>query len=156
MARTRTESLRRASSLVIPKLREEFWSSVSVPGSPDNLNQSLEYAGRVADYLPEVRRTTGASTRLERRESCGGHFREEMQTPEGEALRDDENFSYVAAWEFKGVGTRPELHKEPLVFDEVAPDAAELLSETQSENLASGGTEREGTAGRLRRRARLP
>jgi succinate dehydrogenase / fumarate reductase, flavoprotein subunit len=117
MART-DESLRRALT-AIPKLREEFWGSVSVPGTPDNLNQSLEYAGRVADYLEFAELL--ALDALERRESCGGHFREESQTPDGEALRDDENFSYVAAWEFTGVGTRPELHKEALDFEEVHP-----------------------------------
>ena len=93
----------------IPKLREEFWQNVSVPGTADNLNQSLEYAGRVADFLEFGELL--ALDALERDESCGGHFREENQTPEGEALRDDEKFSYVAAWEFKGVGKRPELHK---------------------------------------------
>src|SRR5437667_549760 len=112
------QSLRRALS-EIPKLRDEFWHNVSVPGSPDNLNQSLEYAGRVADYLEFAELLTLDA--LERRESCGGHFREESQTPEGEALRDDANYSYAAAWEFKGVGKEPELHKEPLVFDEVHP-----------------------------------
>jgi succinate dehydrogenase / fumarate reductase flavoprotein subunit len=112
------ESLRRALT-AIPKLREEFWHEVSVPGTPDNLNQSLEYAGRVADYLEFAELL--ASDALHRRESCGGHFREESQTPDGEALRDDEHFSYVAAWEFKGVGKQPELHKEPLVFEEVHP-----------------------------------
>jgi succinate dehydrogenase / fumarate reductase flavoprotein subunit len=117
MARTE-DSLRRALT-AIPKLRDEFWHSVSVPGTPDNLNQSLEYAGRVADYLEFAELL--ALDALERRESCGGHFREESQTPDGEALRDDEHFSYVAAWEFTGVGRRPELHKEPLVFDEVHP-----------------------------------
>jgi succinate dehydrogenase / fumarate reductase flavoprotein subunit len=103
----------------IPKLREEFWHSVSVPGSPDNLNQSLEYAGRVADYLEFSELLTRDA--LHRRESCGGHFREESQTPDNEALRDDGQYTYVAAWEFKGVGQEPELHKEPLVFDEVHP-----------------------------------
>ena len=117
MARTE-ESLTRALSQ-IPKLREEFWHNVSVPGSQDNLNQSLEYAGRVADYLEFAE--VLALDALERKESCGGHFREESQTPDGEALRDDEHFSYVAAWEFQGVGKRPALHKEPLVFEEVHP-----------------------------------
>ncbi len=117
MARTE-DSLKRALT-AIPKLREEFWHSVSVPGTPDNLNQSLEYAGRVADYLEFAELL--ALDALERRESCGGHFREESQTPDGEALRDDERFSYVAAWEFKGVGQRSELHKEPLEFEEVHP-----------------------------------
>ena len=117
MARTE-ESLTRALGK-IPRLREEFWQSVSVPGSQDNLNQSLEYAGRVADYLEFAELL--ALDALERRESCGGHFREESQTPDGEALRDDEQYSYVAAWEFSGVGKRPGLHKEALVFDEVHP-----------------------------------
>ena len=117
MARTE-ESLRRALA-AIPKLRDEFWHDVSVPGTPDNLNQSLEYAGRVGDYLEFAELL--ALDALQRRESCGGHFREESQTPDGEALRDDEHYSYVAAWEFTGVGTEPVLHKEPLVFDEVHP-----------------------------------
>ena len=117
MART-DASLRRAL-VAIPRLREEFWHSVSVPGTNDNLNQSLEYAGRVADYLEFAELL--ALDALERKESCGGHFREESQTPDGEALRDDEHFMYAAAWEFKGVGKPPELHKEPLSFEEVHP-----------------------------------
>jgi succinate dehydrogenase / fumarate reductase flavoprotein subunit len=117
MARTEA-SLRRALD-AIPKLRSEFWHSVSVPGSQDNLNQSLEYAGRVADYLEFAELL--ALDALHRRESCGGHFREESQTPDGEARRDDANFTYVAAWEFKGTGQQPQLHKEPLEFEEVHP-----------------------------------
>jgi succinate dehydrogenase / fumarate reductase flavoprotein subunit len=117
MARTEA-SLQRALAK-IPKLREEFWHNVSVPGSADNLNQSLEYAGRVGDYLEFAELL--ALDAQQRKESCGGHFREESQTPEGEALRDDANFTYVAAWEFKGVGKTPEVHKEPLEFDEVHP-----------------------------------
>jgi succinate dehydrogenase flavoprotein subunit len=117
MARTEA-SLRRALE-AIPKLRDEFWHSVSVPGTPDNLNQSLEYAGRVADYLEFAELL--ALDAFHRRESCGGHFREESQTPDGEALRDDANFTYVAAWEFKGVGQQPDMHKEPLEFEEVHP-----------------------------------
>jgi succinate dehydrogenase / fumarate reductase flavoprotein subunit len=109
-------SLRRALEK-IPALREAFWHEVSVPGRPDNLNQSLEYAGRVGDYLEFAELL--ALDALHRRESCGGHFREESQTPDGEARRDDEGYSYVAAWEFKGVGREPELHKEPLAFEEV-------------------------------------
>jgi succinate dehydrogenase / fumarate reductase flavoprotein subunit len=112
------QTLKRALE-AIPKLRDQFWQSVSVPGTPDNLNQSLEYAGRVADYLEFAELLTLDA--LHRRESCGGHFREESQTPDGEALRDDDRYSYVAAWEFKGVGQQPELHKEPLYFDEVHP-----------------------------------
>jgi succinate dehydrogenase / fumarate reductase flavoprotein subunit len=115
----RTEASLRDALERIPKLRDEFWHNVSVPGSPDNLNQSLEYAGRVADYLEFAELLTLDA--LDRRESCGGHFREESQTPDGEALRDDAHYSYVAAWEFKGVGQTPELHKEPLEFDEVHP-----------------------------------
>ena len=117
MARTEA-SLRRALDQ-IPKLRELFWHEVSVPGTSDNLNQSLEYAGRVADYLEFAELL--AFDALHRRESCGGHFREESQTPDGEALRDDEHYTYVAAWEFTGVGRQPELHKETLVFEEVHP-----------------------------------
>ena len=115
----RTEASLKSALEAIPKLREEFWHNVSVPGTPDNLNQSLEYAGRVADYLEFSELL--ALDALERRESCGGHFREESQTPDGEALRDDEHYTYVAAWEFNGVGKAPTLHKEPLVFEEVHP-----------------------------------
>src|SRR5262245_41842934 len=111
-------SLRRALE-AIPRLRDEFWQSVSVPGRKDTLNPSLEYAGRVADYLEFAELLTLDA--LHRTDSCGGHFREESQTPDGEALRDDEHFMYVAAWEFKGVGKPPEVHKEPLQFDEVHP-----------------------------------
>jgi succinate dehydrogenase / fumarate reductase flavoprotein subunit len=103
----------------IPRLRDEFWQNLSVPGDPNNLNKNLEYAGRVADYLEFAETLTLDA--LQRTESCGGHFREESQTPEGEAKRDDERFSYVAAWEFKGVGAPPELHKEPLEFEYVKP-----------------------------------
>jgi succinate dehydrogenase / fumarate reductase, flavoprotein subunit len=103
----------------IPKLRDQFWQNLSVPGDPNNLNKNLEYAGRVADYLEFAE--VLALDALERTESCGGHFREESQTPEGEALRDDANFSYAAAWEFKGVGVKPALHKEPLHFEYVKP-----------------------------------
>jgi succinate dehydrogenase / fumarate reductase flavoprotein subunit len=103
----------------IPKLRDEFWQNVNVPGSPDNLNQNLEYAGRVADYLEFAELL--ALDALTRAESCGGHFREESQTPDGEALRDDANFTFVSAWEFKGVGQKPELHQESLEFEYVHP-----------------------------------
>ena len=116
---SRTEQSLRTALEQIPKLRDEFWHTVSVPGSNDNLNQSLEYAGRVADYLEFAELLTLDA--LHRRESCGGHFREESQTPDGEALRDDEQYAYVAAWEFTGVGREPILHKEPLVFEEVHP-----------------------------------
>jgi len=101
----------------IPELREEFWKNVNVTGSGAELNQALEYAGRVADFMEFAELL--CLDALERRESCGGHFREEFQTPEGEALRDDEHFSYVAAWEYQGLDKAPVLHKEPLVYEEV-------------------------------------
>jgi succinate dehydrogenase / fumarate reductase flavoprotein subunit len=103
----------------IPELREEFWRSVRVLGTGEELNQSLERAGRVADFfeLAELM----CLDALERNESCGGHFREEYQTPDGEALRNDEAYSYVAAWEFRGPGNAPALHKEPLSFEYVHP-----------------------------------
>ncbi len=103
----------------IPQLRDEFWQSVSVPGPKNNMNKNLEYAGRVADYLEFAE--VLARDALHRTESCGGHFREESQTPDGEALRDDANFAYAAAWEFRGVGKEPVLHKEPLLFEYVKP-----------------------------------
>jgi succinate dehydrogenase / fumarate reductase flavoprotein subunit len=109
----------RAALQRIPQLREEFWQNVSVPGEPNNLNKNLEYAGRVADYLEFAE--VLALDALQRTESCGGHFREESQTPDGEALRNDEHFSYVAAWEFAGPGREPVLHKEPLAFEYVKP-----------------------------------
>jgi succinate dehydrogenase / fumarate reductase flavoprotein subunit len=99
----------------IPALREEFWRDVLVPGESEDLNQSLEKAGRVADFL-ELAELMCLDA-LERDESCGGHFREEHQTPDGEALRDDERFCHVAAWEYKGDGVSPVRHKEPLTFE---------------------------------------
>jgi succinate dehydrogenase / fumarate reductase, flavoprotein subunit len=110
--------LRRALDL-IPRLREEFWQTVSVPGPQNHLNKNLEYAGRVADYLEFAEVLTLDA--LHRTESCGGHFREESQTPDGEALRNDAEFAYVAAWEFQHGGAPPTLHKEPLVFEYVKP-----------------------------------
>jgi succinate dehydrogenase / fumarate reductase, flavoprotein subunit len=103
----------------IPELREEFESNLTVPGTGVEFNQSLEKAGRVADFfeLAELM----CHDALERAESCGGHFREEHQTPEGEALRDDDRFRYVAAWEWTGASGRPTLHKEPLEFEFVTP-----------------------------------
>jgi succinate dehydrogenase / fumarate reductase flavoprotein subunit len=115
----RTEAGLRKALERIPELRQEFWENVKVPGSADTLNQSLEKAGRVADFL-ELAELMCLDA-LHRAESCGGHFRAESQTPDGEALRDDENFSYVAAWEFTGTGQPPVLHKEPLVFEYVHP-----------------------------------
>jgi succinate dehydrogenase / fumarate reductase flavoprotein subunit len=103
----------------IPELREEFWSDVNVPGSDIELNQALEKAGRVVDFL-ELAELMCIDA-LHRAESCGGHFREESQTPDGEALRNDSDFSYVAAWQFAGDGHAPVLNKEPLVFENVKP-----------------------------------
>jgi succinate dehydrogenase / fumarate reductase flavoprotein subunit len=100
-----------------PALRQEFWEDVSVLGDGNELNQSLEYAGRVADFMEFGELLVYDA--LLRDESCGAHFREEHQTPDGEAKRDDEHFSYVAAWEHQGVDARPVLHKEPLVYEEV-------------------------------------
>ena len=101
----------------IPEIRDEFWNNVKVTGDSKDLNQQLENAGRLADFLEFAE--VMAEDALNREESCGGHFRTEHQTDEGEAMRDDENFSYVAAWEFKGAGVKPELHKEPLKFERV-------------------------------------
>ncbi|WP_127136129.1 fumarate reductase/succinate dehydrogenase flavoprotein subunit [Flagellimonas oceanensis] len=101
----------------ISALRKDFWENVKVPGSIDSKNQELEKAGRVADFL-ELGELF-AKDALHRNESCGGHFREEYQTEEGEALRDDENFKYVAAWEYKGEPKDAELHKEDLVYENI-------------------------------------
>ena len=110
------EGLRKALTR-IRELKDEFWSDVKVLGGNDELNQALERAGRVADFfeLGELM----CIDALVRRESCGGHFRVESQTPDGEALRVDDNFAYVSAWEFAGENHRPILHKEPLVYDYV-------------------------------------
>jgi succinate dehydrogenase / fumarate reductase flavoprotein subunit len=115
MARSKqslTETLQK-----IPAIREEFWKNVKVTGQNGELNQQLENAGRTADFIEFAELL--ARDALSREESCGGHFRVEHQYPDGEAKRDDANFAYSAAWEFKGVGQDPELHKEPLKFDNV-------------------------------------
>jgi succinate dehydrogenase / fumarate reductase, flavoprotein subunit len=101
----------------IPEIRQEFWENVSVTGDGSDLNPSLEQAGRVADFLEFAELL--AFDALRREESCGGHFREEYQTEDGEALRDDRNFAFVAAWEYQGIDQFPVLHKEPLVYEEV-------------------------------------
>ena len=101
----------------IPALRQEFWENVNVLGGNEELNQALEQAGRVADFLEFGELLCYDA--LHREESCGGHFREEYQTEDGEALRQDDKFSYVAAWEYTGVDSYPELNKEPLVYEEV-------------------------------------
>lgn len=103
----------------IPEIRAEFWENVTVPGSGQELNQSLERAGRVADFLEFAELLVKDA--LAREESCGGHFREESQTEEHEAKRDDENFSHVSVWEYKGEGAEPVMHKEPLTFENVTP-----------------------------------
>jgi succinate dehydrogenase / fumarate reductase flavoprotein subunit len=103
----------------IPELRDEFWRDVRVLGGAESFNQSLEKAGRVADFFELAELLCRDA--LHRTESCGGHFREESQTPEGEAQRDDDNFSYVAAWGWTGNTAEPELHKEPLDFEYVHP-----------------------------------
>jgi succinate dehydrogenase / fumarate reductase flavoprotein subunit len=101
----------------IPEIRDEFWNNVKVVGSNEQFNQELENAGRLADFLEFAEILTKDA--LNREESCGGHFRTEHQTEDGEAMRNDEDFCYVAAWEFKGAGVEPELHKEPLKFENV-------------------------------------
>jgi hypothetical protein len=116
MARS-AEGLRTALE-IIPRLRDEFWHDVRIPGTGAELNQSLEHAGRVADFL-ELAELMCLDA-LHREESCGGHFRVEHQTADGEALRRDDQFAYVAAWEFAGEGKAPILNKEPLVFENVA------------------------------------
>ena len=103
----------------IKDLKKDFWQNIFVPGSDNELNPELEKAGRVADFI-ELGELMIYDA-LDREESCGGHFREEHQTPEGEALRDDENFTFVSAWEYKGDDKVPELHKENLNYEEVTP-----------------------------------
>jgi succinate dehydrogenase / fumarate reductase, flavoprotein subunit len=101
----------------IPELRDEFWQNLSIVGTGEELNQSLEKANRVSDFL-ELSELMCIDA-LHRAESCGGHFRVESQTADGEAKRDDEDFAYTAAWEWKGSGQTPALHKEPLTFEYV-------------------------------------
>jgi succinate dehydrogenase / fumarate reductase flavoprotein subunit len=114
---TRNEpGLKKALSL-IKELREEFWKNLNIPGTAHELNMELEKAGRVADYLELAQLLI--TDALDRKESCGAHFREEFQTPDGEALRNDEAFAYVAAWEYAGEDKPHILHKEELKFEEV-------------------------------------
>ena len=101
----------------IPELRDEFWKNVNVTGDAGEFNQALEYAGRVADFMEFAELL--CLDALHREESCGGHFRTEFQTADGEALRNDDKFAYVGAWEYQGPGKQPVLHKEPLVYEEV-------------------------------------
>ena len=114
---SRTEDGLKKAKAKIQEIRKEFWENVNVLGGSDELNIELEKANRVADFLELGELMVDDA--LHRSESCGGHFREESQTPEGEALRKDDTFSYVAAWEFKGEGNPEELHKEALVFENV-------------------------------------
>ena len=99
----------------ISALRHEFWENVLIPGDASYLNQNLERAGRVADFMEFAELM--ARDALNRNESCGGHFREEYQTPDGEALRDDEDYSYVSAWEWNGLDKEPILNKESLDYE---------------------------------------
>jgi succinate dehydrogenase / fumarate reductase flavoprotein subunit len=116
---TRSEASLKEALKQIPLLRAEFWEKIAITGSGSELNQELEKAGRVADLLEFAELL--ARDALQRNESCGAHFRVEHQTPDGEAVRDDLNFSHVSAWEYKGVGNEPELHTEPLLFEHVKP-----------------------------------
>lgn len=114
---SRTEAGLKQAIIEIKALREDFWKNIVVLDDANGINKNLEHALRVADYLEFGELM--AIDALHRKESCGGHFREESQTEDGEAKRDDENFSYVAAWEYKGEGIDPELHKEPLNFENI-------------------------------------
>jgi succinate dehydrogenase / fumarate reductase flavoprotein subunit len=115
----RTDAGLRKALEEIPRIRDEFWQNLRVLGTAETLNQNLEKATRVADFLEFAELMVRDA--LDRTESCGGHFREESQTPEGEALRDDEKFSFVSAWEWKGDGAEPERHEEPLRFEWCKP-----------------------------------
>ena len=116
---SRSEASCKKALELISDLRTRFWETVKVSGESADLNQELEKAGRVADFLEFGELM--ARDALHRNESCGGHFREEYQMADGEAKRNDEQFSYVAAWEFHGTEKEPELHKEPLIFENVHP-----------------------------------
>ena len=117
----RTASGLREAAAKVAELRDRFWREVSVPGASGDLNQPLERAGRVADFLEFA--DLMIQDALDRRESCGSHFREEYQTADGEPLRNDADYAYVAAWEHRGVGQPARLHREPLVFEQVHPTA---------------------------------
>lgn len=114
---SRSESGLKKALELIPQLYDEFWQDVTIPGSGEALNQTLERAGRIADFFELAQLMVRDA--LNRSESCGGHFREESQTENNEALRDDENYSYVAAWEYRGASEPPKLHKEALSFEHV-------------------------------------
>ena len=114
---TRNETGLKTAIEMIRELRQEFWENLKVPGNDRSYSLNLQKAGRLADFM-ELGELMAVDA-LDRRESCGGHLREESQSDEGEAIRDDENFCHVSAWQYKGEGTPPELHKEPLVFENV-------------------------------------
>jgi succinate dehydrogenase / fumarate reductase flavoprotein subunit len=113
----RNEGGLKKALVLINDLKEEFWRDLNVPGTINELNMELEKAGRVADYFELAELLVNDAQN--RNESCGAHFREEFQTPDGEALRNDDEFAYVAAWEFAGEGNPHILHKEALKFEEV-------------------------------------
>jgi len=114
---SRNEEGLKKALVLIEELKKEFWSDLKVPGKINEVNQELEKAGRVADYFELA--ALLVTDALDRRESCGAHFREEFQTPDGEALRNDAEFAYVAAWEYAGEDKPHILHKEELRFEEV-------------------------------------
>ena len=114
---SRNESELKSAMIKIKELRKDFFENVNVPGLANEFNEQLAKAGRVADFL-ELGELF-AKDALERGESCGGHFREEFQTPEGEALRDDKNYTFVSAWEYNGDPENAILHKEELNYEEV-------------------------------------
>jgi succinate dehydrogenase / fumarate reductase flavoprotein subunit len=114
---TRNEAGLKKALEMIRELQQEFWRDLNVPGTAGELNMELEKAGRVADYFELTQLLI--TDALNRKESCGAHFREEYQTPDGEALRNDQEYAYVAAWEYAGEGKPPILHKEELKFEEV-------------------------------------
>jgi succinate dehydrogenase / fumarate reductase flavoprotein subunit len=114
---SRTEEGLKKAKVRIQELRNEFWENVNILGGQHELNQELEKAGRVADFMELGELMVDDA--LHRSESCGGHFREESQTPDGEALRKDDQFAYVAAWEYRGENQPEVLHKEELLFENV-------------------------------------
>ena len=116
---SRNEENLKKALIDIKTLKDSFWSNVKVPGNQRGINLELEKAGRVADFI-ELGELMIRDA-LSRNESCGAHFREEYQTAEGEALRDDENFNFVSAWESQGDSSEPKLHKEKLEFETVTP-----------------------------------
>ena len=117
MARNKSDLEKALAKL--PEIREKFWDKVYIPGNPKEVNQSLERAGRVADFLEFAEIMLRDA--MAREESCGCHLREESQTEENEAKRDDENYSHVSVWEYTGDGEEPNLYKESLVFENVTP-----------------------------------